>query len=692
MKQKITTLMKQISNSWHLMASALSFIIFHLSFSPAGAQVGTWRAYMSYAEPQQIAKGGNQLFVRASNDLYSYNLNDHSITTYDKINALSDNFITHIAWNTAASRLIIVYQNSNIDLMDSQGRVTNVSAIYSKAMTQDKTVNSIYMNDIYAYLATGFGVVKVNMQRAEVAESYILDQDISAVDISGSSIFVRTKAGNVLTASLSSNLIDPHSWTAGTVPSGIFTQDTTDWDEYHELVETLKPDGPAYNYFNSIFFFDNKLFSSGGGWRDGTQFSRPGCVQIMNEEKNWVCITSVNPLSGNTFKDVTSIAVDPNDSEHFFFSTCGTGIYEFRNYEQVNNYTMDNSPLISAIDATNANAVNYVRVDGLAFDNNGCLWMSNSSRLSAYPILRLNTKTSEWQSFTNDKIVYNDTQLRILRNSIIDKKGNIWIANEHHTHPCTIKINTTTDQFERFDTFINQDGISYEPHYVRCVAADLEGNIWIGTNVGLFCYDENQQNDATLGFTQVKVPRNDGSNYADYLMDGVDVSVITIDGANRKWIGTDGGGVYVISADNYEQLHHFTTSNSKLISNNIESISINNETGEVFIGTNQGLCSYMSDATSAVETMEKDDIYVYPNPVHADYDGYITITGLSFNADVKILSVSGKLIAQGRSNGGTFTWDGRDTSGKRVASGVYMIATATSEGNKGVVAKVAFVN
>jgi hypothetical protein len=318
--------------------------------------------------------------------------------------------------------------------------------------------------------------------------------------------------------------------------------------------------------------------------------------------------------------------------------------------------------------------------------------MSNSSRLSAYPILRLNTKTSEWQSFTNDKIVYNDTQLRILRNSIIDKKGNIWIANEHHTHPCTIKINTTTDQFERFDTFINQDGISYEPHYVRCVAADLEGNIWIGTNVGLFCYDENQQNDATLGFTQVKVPRNDGSNYADYLMDGVDVSVITIDGANRKWIGTDGGGVYVISADNYEQLHHFTTSNSKLISNNIESISINNETGEVFIGTNQGLCSYMSDATSAVETMEKDDIYVYPNPVHADYDGYITITGLSFNADVKILSVSGKLIAQGRSNGGTFTWDGRDTSGKRVASGVYMIATATSEGNKGVVAKVAFVN
>lgn len=99
----------------------------------------------------------------------------------------------------------------------------------------------------------------------------------------------------------------------------------------------------------------------------------------------------------------------------------------------------------------------------------------------------------------------------------------------------------------------------------------------------------------------------------------------------------------------------------------------------------------MSDATTAVEKMEKDDVFAFPNPVPSGYNGLITVRGLSMNADVKILTISGKLVAQGRSNGGTFTWNGRDLSGNRVASGVYMIATATNDGKKGVVAKVAIV-
>lgn len=192
--------------------------------------------------------------------------------------------------------------------------------------------------------------------------------------------------------------------------------------------------------------------------------------------------------------------------------------------------------------------------------------------------------------------------------------------------------------------------------------------------------------------TQVKVPRNDGTNYADYLLSGVNVSCMAIDGGGRKWFGTNGFGVYLISADNMTQLQYFTAANSPLLSDNIESIAINNTTGEVFFGTDQGLCSYMSDATEAAIEIVKDNVYAYPNPVVPGYDGLITIVGLSLNADVKILSASGQLVAEGRSNGGTFTWNGRDRSGKRVASGVYMVAIATSDGKKGTVCKIAVVN
>ena len=111
----------------------------------------------------------------------------------------------------------------------------------------------------------------------------------------------------------------------------------------------------------------------------------------------------------------------------------------------------------------------------------------------------------------------------------------------------------------------------------------------------------------------------------------------------------------------------------------------------MFIGTDKGLCSYMSDATTSATEMTEDNVYAYPNPVTPDYTGLITITGLTLDADVKILNSNGKLIKQGRSNGGTFTWDGFDSEGNRVASGVYMVATATSKGEKGTVCKIAIV-
>ena len=127
-------------------------------------------------------------------------------------------------------------------------------------------------------------------------------------------------------------------------------------------------------------------------------------------------------------------------------------------------------------------------------------------------------------------------------------------------------------------------------------------------------------------------------------------------------------------------------------SNNIHALAINNHNGEVFIGTEYGLCSYISDATAPTAEMTKDNVWAYPNPVQPNYTGLITIVGLTFNADVKILSSNGAVVAEGRSNGGTFTWNGCDKNGNRVASGVYMVATATKDGNKGTVCKIAIIN
>ena len=676
----------------------ISLLLFSLclSLSFLHAQTGTWRAYMAYSEPQQIVKGGDRLYVRASNDLYSYSLSDQSITTYDKMRQLSDTHIDQIAWNPTVSKLIIIYQNKNIDLLDTSDEVFNLSSYYARSMTQDKTVNSIFIFQQYAFLCTAFGVVKVNMRKNEVTESYILNRNIQVAGMAGDSLYVRDTAGGVLAAKITANLIDPHNWHDTTlIPDGVFTQSTADWNQYLPTVQTLQPGGPKYNTFAYMRFTNDRLLTASGGWIDGGQFMRPACAQILADDNdNWILLDQAQPLSSKRFTDATAIAIDPNDANHYFIATCGSGLFEFRGTEQVKNYTVDNSPLLSALSAEKyPNAyMNYVRVDGLVFDRNGCLWMTCSAEYDKKNVvLRLNPTTEEWTAYNDELLIYKNNILTILRSSILDRNGHIWMVNDHHSHPCMLRIDPTTDTFYRYDNFTNQDGTKNETHYVRCVAEDLDGNIWMGTDVGLYLYDASQQADPTLGYTQVKIPRNDGTELADYLLANADVTCIAVDGANRKWIGTSGAGAYLISADNMEQLQHFSTEDSPLLSDNVESIAVNHTTGEVFFGTDMGLCSYMSDATSAVDEMKKDDVYAFPNPVPHDYNGLITVRGLSMNADVRILSISGKLIAQGRSNGGTFTWNGRDLNGKRVASGVYMIATATSEGKKGVVAKIAIV-
>ena len=680
------TIINRISGKW-IKLIGLSFVICHLSFSHVVAQTATWQAYMSYAEPQQIVKAGNLLFVRASNDLYNYNLNDHSITTFDKVNALSDTYITHIAWNSTASRLAIIYKNSNIDVMDSNGDVTNISGLYAKSMTQDKTVNALYSNDVFTYLATGFGVVKVNMQRAEVAETYILNKNIVRIAISQNTLFAKTAEGTVLAGDMAKNLIDSKNWQPATAPDGIFDEDTSDWDNYIATIKTLQPGGPKYNCFGYMKIHNGKLYTCGGGYSVVQDLQRPAALQRMDENKDWTWYPeNMEKRTGHYYRDLNCLDIDPQDENHLF-AAGRTGIYEFNDTAFTNHYNLHNSPMKPVI----ADNKNYVILQGICFDNQSNLWCLNGYHKDVN-ILELKTN-GQWTSHFQDVLNVDNEPLPNLTKPFFDSHGQLWFLNDSHIHPSVCCYDPKTDKAWRMDDIVNQDGVKTVVEYIHAIAEDKEHNIWVGTNNGLFViYESDLANLPNLTFNQVKVPRNDGTNYADYLLNGVDISDIFIDGGNRKWIVTNGNGAYLISADNMEQLQHFTTDNSQLLSNNIESVVVNPQTGEVFFGTENGLCSYMGDATATTtEAVDNDDIYAYPNPA-AHYDGLITIHGLSFDADVKIVTASGKLIAQGRSNGGTFTWDGRDQQGRRVASGVYTALSTTHDGKKSGVCRIAVIN
>jgi len=627
---------------------SLSFIIFHLSFQYSFAQVGTWKNYLAYSEVQQICSTGDILFVRASNGLYQYNQKDQSIYTYDKTNGLSDTNIKLIAWNRQAKRLIAVYQNSNIDLIDTNNNITNISSLYTKTTTEDKTVSSIRIDGIYAYLICGFGIVKVNMQRGEISDTYTLNHP--------------------------------------EYPTSLPEEDNSDYNKYIDLIKTLKPDGPKYNYFGFMRFYNGKLYTCNGDYNhsSGIQILKDNQWEIYQNE-------GISDVTGVSYPGAFCMDIDPSDENHIF-SGSRNGLYEFRNGKFVKFYNNENSP-IEAFDLKNKE---FELISGVKYDNQANLWIFNSQAPNASLIRMINGVFEKYNKKElmklNDAGFINKSNGE-LGNSVIDSKGKMWFVNNNWITPALYQYNMENDNIIAYETFVNQDGASLSVNDgVRCVVEDLENNMWIGTSAGPLILERNEINNNGSTFTQVKVPRNDGTSYADYLLAGIDVLCIAIDGGNRKWIGTKSNGVYLISSDNISQIHHFTIDNSKLLSNSVMSIAINPTSGEVFFGTENGLCSYISDATETNTEMNSDNVWAYPNPVEPGYTGLITITGLSFNADIKILSSNGIVVNEGRSNGGTFVWDGCDKKGRRVASGVYMVTTATNKGEKGTVCKIAIIN
>ena len=650
------------------------------------AQIGTWKAYMAYSDIQEIQKAGDELFVMASNDLYQYNLNDQSIYTYDKTNGLSDTDIRHIKWCPEAKRLIVVYQNSNIDLVDTDGDIINISDLYTKAITGDKNVNHITIYGQYGYLACGFGIVRLDVENSEIYESYMLNQNIQNICIDNNFLYAKTNDG-VIYGSLSDNLIDPNNWKK-TISYPPFDDDDTDYNTYIEIVKKLNPGGPKYNHFFNMKMYNGKLYTVGGGWYQFDNFRRPGTIQVLNEYKDWVIFQDdIKPAFASAYRDINSIAIDPLNENHVMVASC-SGVYEFLDGNFKKNYTEGNTSYFESA-ASNGDP-NYVRTDGIIYDQEGNLYCLNSG--SKTGIIKL-SKDGKWSGFM-DKVLIDkpDHAMRVMKGSIIDSRGLIWFVNAHSDHPALFCYDDNNNSITKYDNFKNQDDTDMSVVWAECVCEDKDGNIWVGTDKGPVYLTMNELADPSLGVIQYKVPRNDGTDYADYLLSGIEITCMAIDGAGRKWFGTGGDGVYLISNDNNQQIHHFTSSNSKLLSDIIESLTINQQTGEVFFGTDKGLCSYISDATEPAESMDSDNVYAYPNPVDFNnYSGLITVTGLTFNADVKITNAAGFLIAEGRSNGGLFTWDGKDKKGNCVASGVYNVITATQDGKKGTVCKIAIV-
>ena len=387
---------------------------------------------------------------------------------------------------------------------------------------------------------------------------------------------------------------------------------------------------------------------------------------------------------GNLF-DNMSLAIDPSDPNHVFIGSKGNGLLEMRNGAPVKSYRDTNSTLQTGIGNPT-----QCQVVGMDFDNNRNLWVLNS--LAASPVNLLSPQGT-WKSFSIPGI----PGAPLFGDLTVDSYGQKWINVIGNNAPLGSGLlvfndngtfDITSDDRSRFYT--TGPGKGNLPSVdIRAITEDLEGEIWLGTGRGVaVIYSPSVATTANDFDAQQILIKQDGIN--QYLLESEVVTAIAVDGANRKWIGTESGGLFLMSADGTEQIRSFNELNSPLLSNYIISLAIDQQTGEVFIGTNRGVVSYKGDAIKGEGPC--GDIVVYPNPVREGYNGPIAISGLVANGSFKITDVSGSLVFEGRSNGTQAVWDGTDFSGRRVQTGVYLVFSTDDTGENGCTTKVLFIN
>nr|WP_321227424.1 ABC transporter substrate-binding protein [uncultured Psychroserpens sp.] len=492
------------------------------------------------------------------------------------------------------------------------------------------------------------------IQTASTNEEF--DTDFSSATISNNAIYIGTSSTGVLK----------------TLP------DTPN------IYEIILPEGPSGNKAYKIEAGDGELWVTYG---DYTVSFNPAPIRFRGisilRDEEWNNIPYDSLLNASNLVD---IAINPFNPDQVFISSFQHGILEMNNDEATVLYNQENSGLESLIVPGAPNVIS-IRQSASKFDRNGLMWTLSSKvdrALKSY-----DPSTNQWQGYSFSEL---------MPDALDDEEGFVdieignggvkWISSYNHG---VIGYNTETQQIANV---ASEEG-NMPSTQTRAIALDSGNQLWIGTIKGLrVLYNTSNFIDDPSPSVSTVVILEDG--IPTELLANQFITDIKVDGSDNKWVGTLDSGIFYFSPDGQETIYQFTTDNSPLPSNTISDISIDPQSGKVFIATDRGLVSFSSGGTKPKETLE--EAYIYPNPVRPEYDilGFddlnninngVKVSGLTENVNVKITDISGNLVAEAQSgvnkrssssnynfaiDGGTGIWNGKNLRGNVVASGVYL--------------------
>lgn len=460
----------------------------------------------------------------------------------------------------------------------------------------------------------------------------------------------------------------------GSSSAGLYQQSKT------AAKESLSPEGPESNRVFSLLATHEGTWFISGGYDKNTYnpyvptLATKG-LSYFNKKKGWDFLTFGALKEARA---LTYATLNPKNDKELYVGSYHSGLLQIKwknsmqdsevtlfNHENTGTTGLENME-IDPSDPTFPPGYATVRVNGVVFDKQGKIWVTNNFVFNALKVMDANQK---WQSYASTYGMF-DYKRGNYGRLVVDKNDTKWIPS---LEDGLVAFNETkNNRIARFNTDLG----NLPSDNVSALALDKNNQLWIGTNKGLRVIPNVNQFLQTTSIqpTNIVIEEN---GIAEELFYQQYITKIEVDGANQKWVAIADAGVFLVGASHKHIVYHFTKDNSPLPSNTINDIAIDPISGEVFFATDLGVVSFMADTSEGQDT--NSAFYAYPNPVRPEYLGEVRIVGLMDRSVVKITDIEGNLVFEATSNGGTVVWDTHAFNGKRVASGVYLIMVSSAD-------------
>ena len=449
--------------------------------------------------------------------------------------------------------------------------------------------------------------------------------------------------------------------------------------------ESFFPQGPFDGRF-SMLEFD----AAGDLWLGGIQGAEQGFYRL-DQDGNWTNYIKrfFDELQGR----FTRFEVIHTDSQmNVWAGSFGSGLARVDPDGELSFFDDSNSPITGTQGIADTS---FELVRGISSESDGSLWVSNTGALRP---LHLRLLDGSWHSFfgaLGSTLTYD-----LL---FVDSFRQKWIVvvrqNNRENRVGLLVLDSGDDITDASDDafqYFSEEGSNGQglpsPH-VNGLAEDQSGRIWVATNEGLAYF----VNTGIVALDQGAVaiwPRRTSRQPGEsqFLLFGLKINAITVDPANKLWVGTDIGAFYIQdTGQGFEVETQLTTQNSPLLSNVILSIAVDEKTGEVYFSTDQGLISVKGESIAAANDVQ--DLFIYPNPVRVQEQGdpNIIIEGLLDETSIRIMTASGSLVTRLEARGGRVSWNGRDLNNQLVPSGMYIVAAIDQNGSDTAYGKIAVI-